>query len=111
MTAAQERYYMASQWRMMWWKLKRHRIAVLSGIVLLAMYLSIMVSELLSPYGSHPRHADFIFAPPQAIRLFHEGRFVGPFVYGYEYRLDMQNLQRVYAEDPAKLQPIRFFCH
>ncbi len=32
MTTQQERYYMASQWRMMWWKLKRHRIAVISGV-------------------------------------------------------------------------------
>jgi peptide/nickel transport system permease protein len=111
MSAAQERYYMASQWRMMWWKLKRHRIAVLSGIVLLVMYLSIMASELLAPYGSHSRHADFIFAPPQSVHLFHEGRFVGPFVYGYDYRLDMRNLKRVYTENPAKVQPIRFFCH
>ena len=31
MSPEQERYYMASQWRMMWWKLKRHRLAVLSG--------------------------------------------------------------------------------
>jgi peptide/nickel transport system permease protein len=110
MTASQERYYMASQWRMMWWKLKRHRIAVLSGFILLAMYLSITVIEFLAPYGVHSRHADFIFAPPQAVHLFHEGRFIGPFVYGYDYRLDMQNLQRVYTEDPARPQPIRVFC-
>jgi peptide/nickel transport system permease protein len=111
MSAAQERYYMASQWRMMWWKLKRHRIAVLSGMVLLVMYLSIIVSEFLSPYGAHSRHADFIFAPPQTIHLFHEGRFVGPFVYGYDYHLDMRNLKRVYTENAAKVQPVRFFCH
>jgi peptide/nickel transport system permease protein len=111
MSAAQERYYMASQWRMMWWKLKRHRIAVFSGIVLLVMYLSITVSEFLSPYGAHSRHADFIFAPPQSVHLFHEGRFVGPFVYGYDYHLDMRNLKRVYTENPEKVQPIRFFCH
>ena len=29
MTPAQERFYMASEWRMVWWKLRRHRIAVL----------------------------------------------------------------------------------
>jgi peptide/nickel transport system permease protein len=111
MSAAQERYYMASQWRMMWWKLRRHRIAVLSGIVLLIMYVSILATEFLSPYGAHSRHADFIFAPPQAIHLVHDGRFVGPFVYGYDYHLDMQNLQRVYTENPAKVEPLRFFCH
>ena len=31
LTAEQERYHMASQWRMMWWRLKRHRVAVVSG--------------------------------------------------------------------------------
>ena len=31
MTPAQERFYRASQWRMMWWKLCRHRVAVVSG--------------------------------------------------------------------------------
>jgi peptide/nickel transport system permease protein len=110
MTALQERYYMASQWRMMWWKLRRHRIAVLSGVVLLLMYGSILISEFLAPYGVHSRHADFIFAPPQHVHFFHEGKFVGPFVYGFDYRLDMRNLKRTYTEDPTKPQPIRWLC-
>jgi len=36
MTEAQRRFYSASQWRLMWWKLRRHRLAVLSGAFLLA---------------------------------------------------------------------------
>lgn len=111
MTPAQERYYMASQWRMMWWKLKRHRIAVISGVVLLIMYLSITVSEFLAPYAAHSRHADFIFAPPQHVHLFHDGRFIGPFVDGFDYRLDMRNLQRTYTENPSKPEKLRLFCH
>jgi peptide/nickel transport system permease protein len=111
MSAEQERYYMASQWRMMWWKLKRHRVAVVSGAILLAMYLSITVSEFLAPYSYHSRHADFIYAPPQSLHLFHAGSFVGPYVYGYDYRLDMRNLKRVFTPNPAKVQPLRFFCH
>jgi len=110
MTSLQERYYMASQWRMMWWKLKRHRIAVISGAVLLAMYLSILVCELLAPYGAHNRHADFIFAPPQRLHLFHDGSLVGPFVYGLDYRLDMRNLKRTYSENPGKIERVRFLC-
>jgi peptide/nickel transport system permease protein len=111
MTAQQERYYMASQWRMMWWKLKRHRIAVASGALLLLMYASILISEFLAPYGVLSRHPDFIFAPPQQIHLFKDGQFVGPFVYGLDYRLDMRDLRRIYEDDPAKVQPLRFFCH
>src|SRR3954465_5725407 len=84
MSAAQERYYMASQWRMMWWKLKRHRIAAPAGVVLLAMYLSITVSDFLSPYGSHSRHADFIIAPPQSVHLFPASRLGDPFLHGYD---------------------------
>lgn len=110
MSAEQERYYMASQWRMMWWKFLRHRVAVISGAILLVMYASILIVEWLSPYNLHSRHVDFIFAPPQAVHLFHEGEFVGPFVYGYSYRLNLENLKREYAPDPAQVQPIRFFC-
>jgi peptide/nickel transport system permease protein len=110
MTPAQERYFMASQWRMMWWKLRRHRLAVVSGAFLIAIYLLVALSEILAPYDLHTRNTDFIYAPPQKVHLFHEGRFVGPFVYGLDYRLDMENLQRVYTEDPHRVQELRFFC-
>jgi peptide/nickel transport system permease protein len=105
-----ERYYMSSQWRMMWLKLRRHRLAVISAFVLAALYASILVSEILSPYGPNTRHTDFIYAPPQSVHLWHEDRFVGPFVYGYDYALDMDTLKRVYTPNPAKIERLRFFC-
>jgi peptide/nickel transport system permease protein len=111
MSAEQERYYMASQWRMMWWKFLRHRVAVISGAILLVMYVSILFVEWLAPYELHTRNVDHIFAPPQSIHLFDtEGNFVGPFVYGYRYHLNMENLKREYEPDTTKIQPIRFFC-
>ena len=110
LTPEQERYYMASQWRMMWWKFKRHKLAVAAGIVLLLLYASILISEILAPYNLHTRHTKHIYAPPQAVHLFHEDTFVGPFVYGFNYRLSLENLRRFYTEDTTKVQPIRFFC-
>jgi peptide/nickel transport system permease protein len=110
LTPEQERFYMASQWSLMWFKLKRHRIAVISGTILAALYFSILISEFLAPYNLHTRNSGFIYAPPQSVHLFHEGGFVGPFVYGFSYRLNMENLRREYAPNPAKIQPIRFFC-
>jgi peptide/nickel transport system permease protein len=110
MTPEQERYFMASQWRMMWWKLKRHRLAVFSGGVLLVLYFSILIAEFLAPYNLHTRNTDFIYAPPQRVHLFHEGSFVGPFVYGLDYKLDMRNLKRTYTENPDQVQKLRFFC-
>ncbi len=110
MTPEQERYYLASQWRMMWWKLRRHRLAVISGAVLIALYLTILISEFLAPYALNTRNSDFIFAPPQSIHLFDGGRLVGPFVYGYDYRLDMRTLQRIYTRNPNKIEKLRFLC-
>jgi peptide/nickel transport system permease protein len=106
----QERFYLASQWRLMWWKFKRHRVAVASGIILLLMYGSTLVSEILAPYNLHTRNTDFIYASPQTVHFVHEGRFVGPFVYGQSKRLDMETLRREYPEDRGTLHPLRFFC-
>ncbi len=110
LTPEQQRYYLASQWQLMWWKLKRHRLALVSGAVLLLMYGSILVSEVIVPYNLHSRHADFVYSPPQRLRVMHDGRFIGPFVYGWEYRLNMVNLKREYSEDTSKIYRLRFFC-
>jgi len=111
LTPAQEKFYLASQWQMMWWRFRRHRVAVISGVVLLLLYGSILISEFLAPYNLHTRNIDFIYAPPQTIHFFQDGKFVGPYVEGFDYKLDMTNLKRVYTPDPAKVEPIRFFCH
>ena len=110
LTPEQERLFLASQWRMMWWRFRRHHLAVVSGAVLALLYLSVLVSEVIAPYDLHSRHSDFIYAPPQSVRLFHDGELVGPFVYGLHYRLNMENLKRVYSEDPERRYRLRFLC-
>ena len=110
LTPEQERFYRASQWQIMWWKFRRHRIAVIAGAILLAFYASTLVSEFLAPYHLHTRDTKHIYAPPQPLHLFHEGRFVGPFVYGYTMKLNMDTLHRDYTDDPSKVYPVRFFC-
>ena len=110
LTPEQERYYMATQWQLMWWKLKRHRLAMISGAVLALMYFSVIISEFLAPYALTTRNTNFIYAPPQTINFFHDGEFRGPFVYGLKYQLNMTNLKREYQEDKQSIQRIRFFC-
>ncbi|HEX2257299.1 MAG TPA: ABC transporter permease [Afifellaceae bacterium] len=109
-SAPSEKYLNASQGQIIWWRFKRHRLAYLSLWFLGLSYFSILITEFLAPYELHSRHTGFIFAPPQAVHLFHEGRLVGPFVYPFDYRLDMDTLQRVYTPDRSNPQPIRFFC-
>jgi len=110
MTTSQIKVYQASQLKLMWWKFRRHRLALVSGIFLAALYLAIMICEFIAPYNLHTRNVDFIYAPPQSVHLFHEGSFVGPFVYGRTMTLDMDTLKRNYADDTNDVQKIRFFC-
>ena len=110
LTPEQERYYLATQWQLMWWKLKRHRLAMVSGGILAFMYFSVIIAELLAPYTLTSRNTDFIYAPPQELHIFHEGSFVGPFVYGLKYQLNMKTLKREYKENTGIIHPVRFFC-
>lgn len=100
----------ASQLRLTWWRFRKHRLALVSGILLLAAYAMITVIEFLAPYNVHSRNIDFIYAPPQQVHFFHEGSFVGPFVYGRTMELDMESLRRVYTDDRNDVQRLRFFC-
>jgi len=110
MTEEQVRVNQASQLRLMWWKFRRHKLALISGIFLVALYLMILICEFLAPYNLHTRNVDYIYAPPQSVHLFHEGKFVGPFVYGRTMELDMETLKRNYTDNLKDVEPIRFFC-
>jgi len=107
----QEKFYLASQWRMMWWRFRRHRVAVAAGAILFVLYGSIFFSEFLAPYGLDNRHIDSIYAPPQELHFFDDrGSFVGPFVYGLTSHMNLQTLKREYAEDRKRIEPVRFLC-
>jgi hypothetical protein len=66
LTPEQERFYTASQWRLIWWRFRRHKVAVASAIVLLLFYASTLFTEFLAPYDLHRRDSKHIYAPPQA---------------------------------------------
>ncbi len=110
MTPEQEKVFLASQFTLMWWKFKKHRIAVVCGAFLLFVYGAVMLAEFLAPYALETRNSKAIYTPPSSVHLFHEGNFVGPFVYGSKVTLDLKTLKRNYAEDTSKVLPIRFLC-
>ena len=110
MTPEQSKVFQASQLRLMWWKFRMHRLAVISGIFLAALYFGILICEFLAPYNLHTRNMDYIYSPPQRVHLFHNGQLVGPFVYGRQMTLDMDTLKRNYIEKQDDVQRIRFFC-
>ena len=108
--SADERYFMASQWQLMGRKFKKHRLAVVSAIVLAAMYLMAATFEFWAPYDKLDQHQEYLSAPPSRIRLVDsEGKLRRPFVYGLSGEIDFETWTREYTEDTSVIHPIRFF--
>ena len=63
-------YDIATHWQLMWWKFKRHHMAIL-GLSLLAVFLVIsLVPEFLAPYKPHSRNLRYSQGPPMGIHWF-----------------------------------------
>jgi len=105
-----ERFFRASSLTLIWWKFRRNKLAVVSAFILVVLYAAIPFVEVIAPYGQAQRNGDFLYAPPQPVHLFHEGSFVGPFVYPYSFRFNLETFTRDYEVDTSRPQPLRFFC-
>jgi len=106
---AENRIAVATQWQLMWWRFRKHRVAVLSAIVLMAFYSVVLLADFLAysdPYNSKAQRS---LAPPQPIHFLDEGKF-RPHVLGVVGKRDLVTFQRVYAVDPANKIPIRLFA-
>lgn len=103
-------FYRASAWKLMWWKFRRHKVAVAATFVLLFFYALVPFVEVVAPYNQTKRNGDFIYAPPQPVHLFHEGRLLGPFVYPYKFTFNMETFRRDYVVDTSRPQRLQFFC-
>jgi len=107
---AEERYYLASQWELMWRKFKKHKLALFGGSILIIFYVTAIFCEFFSPYNIYKRYPKYIYCPPQTIHFFdEEGFHLRPFVYGMKGSRDPVTLRRKYTLDKTKKYPIYFF--
>ena len=112
MEARKEKYYTATQFQLMWFKFKRHHVALV-GVIILALFVFVMIfCEFLAPYGPQSRDADYLFGPPQKMRFRNEqGEFMGPFVYGVTTAFNRETMQLDLVEDTSLIFPVKFFSH
>ena len=109
---AEERAYVASPWQLMWWKLRRHKAAIASAVVIVLLYLVALSCEFLAPYDPIKYDIKYTYAPPQRIRFLDEnGLHLRPFVYGITPSRDPYTLEMIYKTDQTKRYPIYFLVH
>ncbi len=100
----------ASAWQLTWRKFRRHRLGLISGLFLLLCYLLLPVAGFIAPYTPNERSADYLYHPPQSINLWHDGSFIGPFVYPTVAEPDLVNYRWTYVTDATRPMPLEFFC-
>ena len=109
-SAIEEKLYVASQYKLMWWKLKKHKLALIGGGILFVLYFGAIFCEFFSPYNIYERNTYYRYAPPQKVRFFdEEGFHLRPFVYGYKVDTDPVTWRRIYTPDRSRKHPIYFF--
>jgi hypothetical protein len=104
--------YVASQWQLIWWRFRRHRLALVSAILLIFIYLVVLFAEFVAPYDPGDYIARYTYAPPQTLHLFDSssGQLTfSPYVNDYKVEIDQEALRRTFVIDPETQIPVRFF--
>ena len=66
----EEKHYVASQWKLVWRRFKKHRMAIFTGLILFIMYIVVIAPGFFAPYEPRERDGRHMHAPPTRIRLF-----------------------------------------
>ncbi|MGQ9856274.1 MAG: ABC transporter permease [Fervidobacterium sp.] len=88
---------------------KKHKLGVFGFWIVVFLYILMIFSDFIAPYSYKTTHSKFSYAPPTKIHLFHEGKFIGPFVYGLKKERDPITFLLNYQEDKSQIYKIKFF--
>lgn len=107
------KYFTATQSQLMWWKFKKHRLAVIGMLILCCFLFMLVFAEFLAPYSSSARRQEYSLTPPHRVYFIDpEGAFhPGGFIYYYKVERNAITLRQEFTEDQSKIQEIRFFVH
>jgi peptide/nickel transport system permease protein len=103
-----ERIYVATNLQLMWWKFRKHKLAVVSTVVVILFYLIAASCEFVAPYDPQAKFAKYKLSPPTPIHLVDvNGGWHMPFVNKSIRTLNMETGRSMYSEDAAVLFPVQ----
>lgn len=106
-----EDYYLASQWTLMGRKLKKHKLAKLSMIILLILYIGALFADFIAPYELEEFNGLYKDAAPTKIHCKYDGEFVGPYVYKLTKSIDKKTFAVTLSEDTSEYYKLKLFVH
>ena len=103
----EEEVFVASQWQLMWWKFRKHKAAIIGGLILIGFYTVTLFCEFLAPYDPHRYDVKFAYAPPQLPHFSFDGGF-RVYINGLKGRRDPETLRLIYDIDPEVQYSLKF---
>ena len=95
LSEADENFMLAGQWQLIWWRFKKHRLALATTVVLGFFYFMAVFAEFLAPMNPYTADHLRVFAPPQRIHF--DG--LQPFVYGITQERNRVTRRLEHVED------------
>jgi peptide/nickel transport system permease protein len=108
-TAAAERVSVAANWQLVWWRFRKHRLALASAVVLLCFYAVVLCPEFFSTQHPEATDARLAFIPAQRLHLF-DGWRLAPWVPAVVGKRNPTTLRMEWRVDETRKTPVRFFA-
>ena len=108
--AREDTFAQASQAQLIWWRFRKHKLAVASLVIVVLFYLVAAFADFLATTDPHASDARRSYIPPQMIRLFDTDGNFNPHVQALRGQRDMQTLQLVYRPDPNRQLRVVLFA-
>lgn len=108
MTEMPKKHLSQSPWALFWRHLRRNKMAMTGGIILVIFYGLAFLAEFFAPYGMETQDRAMFYCPPTRPHIIDsEGHFhLRPFVYGKHLA---DETWRKYEDDTKRILPIHFF--
>lgn len=105
-----QRYYSASQFQLIWWRFRKHRLAQTGALILLTMALVGLFAEFFGPYSGITRVSEAVLVAPQAPQFCNDdGCSLRPFLPGITSERNTETLRMETTIDPSVRRDIYFF--
>ena len=105
-SAPPARFAVASQWLLMWWAFRRHRLAMAGLVVTILLYIVAAVPGFFAVNDPAQQNARTAYHPPQAMHFLDWGEgalpSLRPYIHPYTLKRDPVSLASIYTEDRSR---------
>jgi len=105
--ATEDRIAVASNWQLVWWRFRRHHLALFSAGLLICLYLVVLCPDFFSTQDPQQTDARQAFIPVQALHFFGDGW--NPWVPATVGKRNPVTLRMEWTTDPQRKVHIGFF--